>query len=161
MHWKRYKALSLLEKRNESYYIIGLDIGNDSSGIAFYNLIENKAEAIDLSGGYGKPSIPTVMQYISETKEWVYGEYALLNRGAGTEVTLTGLMDRLGRYEYVEIDHKLIRPAEVDSLCGNATKAREVLGWKPEVGFEKLIEMMVAADLEETRKATRSSLAQV
>jgi len=63
--------------------------------------------------------------------------------------------------KYVEIDPKLIRPAEVDSLCGNATKAHELLGWKPEVGFEKLIAMMVAADLEETRKATRSSLAPV
>ena len=63
--------------------------------------------------------------------------------------------------KYVEIDPKLIRPAEVDSLCGNATKAHEVLGWKPEIGFEKLIGMMVAADLEETRKATRSSLAQI
>ena len=63
--------------------------------------------------------------------------------------------------KYVEIDPKLIRPAEVDSLCGNATKAREVLGWKPEVGFEKLIRMMVAADLEEVRKTTRSCLAQI
>lgn len=63
--------------------------------------------------------------------------------------------------KYVEIDPKLIRPAEVDSLCGNATKAHEVLGWKPEIGFEKLIGMMVAADLEETRKATRPSLAQI
>lgn len=61
--------------------------------------------------------------------------------------------------KYVEIDPKLIRPAEVDSLCGNATKACEVLGWKPQVGFEDLIGMMVAADLEVMRKATTPSLA--
>jgi GDPmannose 4,6-dehydratase len=50
--------------------------------------------------------------------------------------------------QYVEIDPKLIRPAEVDSLCGNATKAWEKLGWKPQVSFEELIKMMVEADLE-------------
>src|SRR5216684_4753075 len=55
--------------------------------------------------------------------------------------------------EYVEIDPKLIRPAEVDILCGDASKAREKLGWEPEVGFDELIKMMVAADLEAVQKA--------
>ena len=55
--------------------------------------------------------------------------------------------------EYVEIDPKLIRPAEVDFLCGDATKAREKLGWEPEVTFEKLIKMMVEADLEVVERA--------
>jgi GDPmannose 4,6-dehydratase len=55
--------------------------------------------------------------------------------------------------EYVGIDPKLIRPSEVDYLCGDATKAREKLGWKPEVGFEELIMMMVDADCEAVQKA--------
>ncbi len=55
--------------------------------------------------------------------------------------------------EYVEIDPKFIRPAEVDYLCGDATKAREKLGWEPEVSFEELIRMMVEADLEAVQKA--------
>ena len=55
---------------------------------------------------------------------------------------------------HVEIDPKLIRPAEVDYLCGDATKVRQKLGWKPTVGFEQLIDMMVAADL----KVVQSSL---
>ena len=50
--------------------------------------------------------------------------------------------------KYVEIDPKLVRPAEVDYLCGDATKARRVLGWKPVVSFQQLIEMMVEADLK-------------
>lgn len=49
--------------------------------------------------------------------------------------------------EHVRVDHQLIRPADVDRLVGDASKAREDLGWKPEVGFEKLVEMMVHADL--------------
>jgi len=55
---------------------------------------------------------------------------------------------------HVEIDPKLIRPAEVDYLCGDATKVRQRLGWEPTVGFQQLIEMMVAADL----KLVQSSL---
>src|SRR6267378_7021484 len=50
--------------------------------------------------------------------------------------------------KYVEIDPKLIRPAEVDHLCGDATKAKQQLGWEPTIGFRQLIEMMVAADLK-------------
>jgi len=64
--------------------------------------------------------------------------------------------------KYVEIDPKFIRPAEVDVLCGDATKAREKLGWQPEVTFEELIRMMVESDLEavqrtEARYATAAS----
>jgi GDPmannose 4,6-dehydratase len=53
--------------------------------------------------------------------------------------------------EYVEIDPKFLRPAEVDHLCGNASLAREKLGWQPEVGFQELIRMMVESDLQLVR----------
>ncbi len=49
--------------------------------------------------------------------------------------------------KYVEIDPSLVRPAEVDLLIGDPSKARAVLGWKPVVTFEKLVERMVQADL--------------
>ncbi|HEV3040050.1 MAG TPA: GDP-mannose 4,6-dehydratase [Candidatus Angelobacter sp.] len=49
--------------------------------------------------------------------------------------------------KYVEIDPKLVRPAEVDYLCGDASKARRILDWKPKVNFRQLVEMMVEADL--------------
>jgi GDPmannose 4,6-dehydratase len=50
--------------------------------------------------------------------------------------------------EYVRTDPKFERPAEVDYLVGDAGKAREKLGWRPEVDFEGLVRMMVDADLE-------------
>jgi GDPmannose 4,6-dehydratase len=49
--------------------------------------------------------------------------------------------------KYVRTDPAFLRPAEVDHLIGDATKARKALGWVPEVGFERLVEMMVDADL--------------
>jgi GDPmannose 4,6-dehydratase len=50
-------------------------------------------------------------------------------------------------HEHVVIDPALIRPAEVDQLLGDASKARRVLGWEPRVSFAELIQMMVDADL--------------
>jgi GDPmannose 4,6-dehydratase len=56
--------------------------------------------------------------------------------------------------KYVHIDQSLIRPAEVDHLLGDASKARRELGWSPTVDFERLIAMMVDADLERLRGGT-------
>lgn len=49
---------------------------------------------------------------------------------------------------YVRQDPKFLRPAEVDVLTGDASKAKEVLGWEPEVSFVQLVKMMVENDLE-------------
>jgi GDPmannose 4,6-dehydratase len=50
--------------------------------------------------------------------------------------------------KYVKLDPRFLRPAEVDHLIGDAAKAQQVLGWKPEVDFRQLVTMMVDADLE-------------
>jgi GDPmannose 4,6-dehydratase len=52
----------------------------------------------------------------------------------------------------IEIDPKYFRPTEVDLLLGDATKARENLGWKPRTTFDALVREMVASDLEETKR---------
>jgi GDPmannose 4,6-dehydratase len=54
---------------------------------------------------------------------------------------------------HVEIDPRYFRPTEVRHLCGDASKARAKLGWKPRVGFEELITMMVRADEADVRSA--------
>jgi GDPmannose 4,6-dehydratase len=55
--------------------------------------------------------------------------------------------------EFVVHDPRLVRPAEVDLLVGDASKARAELGWKPEVDFKSLIRMMVRADLAQLRNS--------
>ncbi len=49
--------------------------------------------------------------------------------------------------DYVTADQRMVRPAEVDTLLADASKARRVLGWRPEVTFEELVGRMVDADL--------------
>jgi GDPmannose 4,6-dehydratase len=54
--------------------------------------------------------------------------------------------------DFIEIDPRYFRPAEVDLLLGTAEKARRQLGWQPRVSFDELVEMMVDADLELARR---------
>ena len=49
---------------------------------------------------------------------------------------------------YVEIDPRYYRPTEVDHLCGDASKAKQVLGWEPKTRFEELVRIMVDADIQ-------------
>jgi GDPmannose 4,6-dehydratase len=55
--------------------------------------------------------------------------------------------------EHVVIDERFLRPAEVDLLVGDPSKAHEILDWQPEVDFPGLIEMMVKADMDLVRKS--------
>ncbi len=59
--------------------------------------------------------------------------------------------------DYVVTDPGLLRPAEVEHLIGDASKARTVLGWEPEVSFEQLIQMMVDADIDLLKHEIASS----
>ena len=52
----------------------------------------------------------------------------------------------------VRVDKRYFRPAEVDSLCGDAALARRKLNWEPEIGFDELVDEMMAADLAEARR---------
>jgi GDPmannose 4,6-dehydratase len=58
--------------------------------------------------------------------------------------------------KHVEFDPRLMRPAEVDVLQGDATNARTALGWRPKVGFKELAAMMVEADLELARRELKA-----
>ena len=94
-------------------------------------------------------------------KDYVEAMWLMLQRDEPTDyVIATGLMhtvrdcveiafDRVGLNpdDHVVIDESLIRPAEVDLLVGDASKARADLGWEPRTSFEELMRMMVDADL--------------
>jgi GDPmannose 4,6-dehydratase len=70
-------------------------------------------------------------------KEWVEASFSCLD---------------LNWEKYVKIDEKLLRPAEVDILIGDSSKAEEELGWKPKVTFEGLVKLMVEYDYNELKK---------
>lgn len=68
----------------------------------------------------------------------------------GTGMNEKGI-DKKTNKVLVEIDPKYFRPNEVNYLCGNASRAKKVLGWKPKVKFADLVKIMVAADLKDLK----------
>jgi GDPmannose 4,6-dehydratase len=68
-----------------------------------------------------------------------------------------GLLD-IDWHKHVDIDPRYYRPTEVDLLLGDASKAREKLGWEPKVGFKELVRLMVEHDMEMAR-AEQAALA--
>ncbi len=60
--------------------------------------------------------------------------------------------------DHVKVDPKFSRPAEVDYLVGDASKARRVLGWKPTITFKELVKLMVRADIERLKKVVYSKV---
>ena len=55
-------------------------------------------------------------------------------------------------HDYVVVDQRFVRPAEVDLLLGDPSKAKRLLGWEPSVTFQGLVDMMVDSDMERVRK---------
>ena len=72
-------------------------------------------------------------------------------RWTGSGADETGVEAKSGAVR-VRVDPRYFRPAEVDLLLGDASKARRELGWTPTVTFEGLVDMMVDADLEKARR---------
>ena len=61
--------------------------------------------------------------------------------------------------EYVEVDPRYFRPAEVDYLLADASKGRRVLGWEPSVSFEELVRIMVESDCAELERKLKGGVA--
>jgi GDPmannose 4,6-dehydratase len=94
--------------------------------------------------------------------EYVEGMWRILQQdvpsdyvlGTGEAHTVREFLDEAFRYldldwnEYVDTDRRYCRPAEVDFLCADASKARELLGWEPKIKFTELVQIMVDADVE-------------
>jgi GDPmannose 4,6-dehydratase len=69
----------------------------------------------------------------------------------GEGVETKGIDKKTGKI-LVEVDPRYFRPAEVDVLIGDPSKAKEVIGWDPQVKFEQLVEIMVKADIDKLAK---------
>jgi GDPmannose 4,6-dehydratase len=91
----------------------------------------------------------------------------LQQREPGDYVVSTGIQHTIGELlnigfnhvgisnwsKYIESDPRFKRPAELHSLCGDSTKAREKLGWAPKTQFDHMIKMMIDADLTRNKKS--------
>ena len=88
---------------------------------------------------------------VREMVETAFGEVNVSIDWEGEGIDEVGKDSKTGK-NLVQIDPRYFRPTEVDFLLGDPSKAREKLGWKPEVSFKKMVQMMVASDLKEAER---------
>jgi GDPmannose 4,6-dehydratase len=88
---------------------------------------------------------------VREFVELAFNEVGIYLEWQGEGINEKGIDTATGR-TVVKVDARYFRPTEVDVLLGDATKARDLLGWKPTVSFEELVRRMVEADLREAEK---------
>jgi GDPmannose 4,6-dehydratase len=88
---------------------------------------------------------------VREFVELAFAELGHSIAWQGKGVEETGIDTKSGK-TVVRIDPVYFRPTEVDELIGDATKAREKLGWKPKTTFAELVKEMVAGDLAIARR---------
>lgn len=82
---------------NENKFIIGIDLGNLTSTVSYFDFNQMGIDVVDISGGYGKVSVPTVVSYNVETEDWVFGEYAILNKGFSNDIIIENIIENLGK----------------------------------------------------------------
>ena len=91
------------------------------------------------------------MRSVREMVELSFAQVGRRIEWRGQGVDETGIDAKSGK-TLVKIDPTYFRPTEVDLLIGDASKARQVLGWKPKRSFAQLVEEMMAGDLAEAKR---------
>jgi len=104
--------LNLLKNKepSESQFILGIDLGDSASTICYYDTVHKTPEIIDISGGYSRANTPTALQYTTNSGEWLFGEYAVLNDIAEEDISFANILSKLGNNFHVQIGDEL-RPA--------------------------------------------------
>lgn len=91
---------------------------------------------------------------VREFAEKVFAQLDMTLEWQGKGIDEKGIDSKTGK-ELIQIDHRYFRPAEVDLLLGDSTRARKELGWQPKVDFDGLITMMTEADLKKAEREKR------
>ena len=119
------------------------DWGYAKDYVRAMHLILNKDEPDDFVIATGEPH--SVREFVTEAFKVVGMDIKWEGEGLKEQ----GLV---GKKVVVKVNEKFFRPAEVDLLIGDSSKARKLLGWKPEVNFKQLAKMMVESDLDSMSK---------
>ena len=119
MKWTEYKKqIEENKSLSEDYYILGIDLGTTNSIISYWDIINEKPEPIDISNGFGKIPMPSVVQYRKDDEgesEWVIGEEAFRSMKIYPETTIRSIKRKMGTNEKVEIDGKEYLPEEISA----------------------------------------------
>ena len=107
--------------------------------------------------GYGPGGVALLIDALTDNRTRTVGDLRLAMGKYGGNLGSAGCVSYMFEAKgqiVVRIDERYHRPAEVDTLLGDAAKAREKLGWVPEIGFAELVAEMVREDLRAAERET-------
>lgn len=149
MNWEEYKAQ--LEKKGnmpEEWYILGIDLGTTNSIVSYWDNTNKKPESIDISNGFGKIPLPSVVQYRTgedgNEGEWVIGEEAYRSMKIYPETTIRSIKRKMGTSQTINIDGKDYLPEEISAKvlkelvehCQNMNPNAEIAGCVVSVPYD-------------------------
>lgn len=115
--WEKYRqAILNKDKIEENWYILGIDLGTTHSVVSYFNLTNKKPEPIDVSQGFGKIPMPSVIQYRNEVEEeWVIGEEAYKSMLLYPNDTVMSIKRKMGSNETILLGEKKYLPEELSA----------------------------------------------
>ncbi len=120
MNWEKYKEE--IEKTGhlpEDWYLLGIDLGTTNSIISYWDNSAQKPEPIDISNGFGKIPLPSVVQFRKDEDdtegEWIIGEEAYRSMKIYPETTIRSIKRKMGTNETVTIDNNEYLPEEISA----------------------------------------------
>ena len=115
MTWQDYKKnFENNTKISENHYILGIDLGTTNSVISFWNDSSKKVEPIDISNGFGKISMPSVVQYRQDEDEWIVGSEAERSIKIYPESTIRSIKRKMGSDSKIQLG-KDYTPEEISA----------------------------------------------
>jgi molecular chaperone DnaK (HSP70) len=118
MNFDDYKQKIKIHGMSEEEYIVGIDLGTTHSVISYWNRSKNTAEPIDMSNGFGKIPMPSVVQFRKEEldEEWIVGEEALNSCVIYPTTTIQSIKTLMGSDEKVTIGIQSYLPEEISAM---------------------------------------------
>ena len=120
MHWENYRKEIETKGLPEDWYILGIDLGTTHSVISYWDNANTRPEAIDISNGFGKIPLPSVVQYregegADDNEEWVIGEEAYRSMKMYPETTVRSIKRKMGTNQTVRLGSKDYLPEEISA----------------------------------------------
>ncbi|MDR3091729.1 MAG: Hsp70 family protein [Clostridiales bacterium] len=141
MNWEDYKRqIERDGKLAEDYYILGIDLGTTNSVISFWDSVSGKPVPIDISNGFGKAPMPSVVQYRADEEgasgEWVVGEEAYRSLKIYPDATARSVKRKMGTAEAFPLAGREYAPEELSARilralidhCENLNPKAEIAG---------------------------------
>ncbi len=100
----------------EEWYVLGIDLGTTNSVISYWQAQASRPEPIDISNGFGKIPLPSVVQYREDEDEWVIGEEAYRSMKLYPETTIRSIKRKMGTNQKTKLGGKDYLPEEISAM---------------------------------------------